>query len=159
MSVALIRRAFVKNVASDQFPTAFRARSMAGVWRFVPQKSRIHGPIPRSWVQVIGVSGDRLSVREEVLRSDGTGLNHAIEASVDGRDFPVTGSPLIDSMAYTRPAPFTLHGKGKKAGVVVLTETVDLKADTLTITYSIRNASGGFVTSVAVFDREVERAG
>jgi hypothetical protein len=132
---------------------------MTGVWNFIPQKSRIRGSIPRRWVQIIGVNGDRLSLREEILRSDGTGLNYSIDASVDGRDFPVIGSPTIDSMAYTRPGPFTISGTGKKGGVVVLKETIDFRGDTLTITYLLRHPSGDFTTSVAVFEREPEQAG
>jgi hypothetical protein len=132
---------------------------MTGVWNFVPQKSRIRGSIPVRWVQVIGVSGDRLSLAEEIVRSDGTGLSYSITANVDGRNFPVLGSPTIDTMAYTRSGPFTIQGIGKKAGVVVLNETIDLRGDTLTITYSYRHPSGDFMTDVAVFKREPEQAG
>jgi hypothetical protein len=132
---------------------------MTGVWNFVPQKSRIRGPVPIRWVQIIGVREDRLSLSEEIIRADGTGLSYSINANVDGRDFPVIGSPTIDSMAYTRPGPFTIQGTGKKAGVVVLNETIDFKGDTLTITYSYRHPSGDFMTNVAVFSREPERTG
>src|SRR5262245_56151661 len=148
------------SVSRTRITNAFaRARSMTGTWHFVPQKSRIRGSVPIRWVQIISVSGDRLTLREEILRADGTGVNHSIEKIVDGRDVPVLGSPLIDPMAYTRPGTYTIYGTGKKAGVVVLNETIDVKGDTLTITTSFRQPSGDFVNNVAVFHREPEAAG
>ena len=79
-----------------------------------------------------------------------------MNARFDGKDYPVTGSPFADAVAYERIDSRTLKGTVKKAGKVVTSETVTISADgkTLTGTYSGTDATGKQVDAVAVLDRQ-----
>ena len=76
-----------------------------------------------------------------------------VDARFDGQDYPVTGTPLADTVAYRRPDSRTLKGIVKKAGNVVLLETAVVSRDgkTLTGTYS---SPDGKPVGVAVFDKQ-----
>jgi len=67
-------------------------------------------------------------VREEIVRPDGGELLVTFEARFDGRDFPVEGPPVEDSMAYTCLDSYTVFGTGTGNGGVSLRETATISA-------------------------------
>jgi hypothetical protein len=81
---------------------------------------------------------------------------HAIDARFDGAEYAVTGSPLVDTMAYARPAPHRIDGIARKADVVVFRETIIVSDDgeTMAAMVAIQRPGGGTVESVAVFHRD-----
>ena len=93
-----------------------------GVWRLNPATSQLTAS-PRAWVQTISVDGGWIDVHEEIVRADGSSSKVAVRARFDGRDYPVTGTALVDSMAYSREGN-TIVGTGKKNGVVSLRESM-----------------------------------
>jgi hypothetical protein len=95
-------------------------------------------------------------VREEIAGADGRTLTVTVDASFDGRDYAVSGSPLADVIAYTRPGRRRIDGIAKKDGRVVLTESVTVSEDgrALTMGYVMRLPDGRDVTSIAVFKRQ-----
>jgi hypothetical protein len=128
----------------------------SGFWTLVPGQSKLAGPMPRRWTETLDVGEDTISVREEIAGADGRALVVTVDAVFDGRDYSVTGSPLVDVMAYSRPSPRRIDGIGRKDGRVVLTESVTVSEDgrSLTMGYVMRLPDGRDVTSVAVFKRE-----
>jgi hypothetical protein len=112
--------------------------------------------MPRRWTETLDVGEDSISVREEIAGADGRTIVVTVAASFDGLDHRVTGSPLVDVIAYTRPSRLRIDGVAKKDGRVVLTESVTVSDDgrTLTMGYVMRLADGRDVTSVAVFKRQ-----
>jgi hypothetical protein len=127
----------------------------SGLWTLVPEKSALAGREPRQWTERLDVGDETIRVREEIAGADGRSLTVTVDASFDGRDYKVTGSPLADVIAYTRPARHRIEGVAKKNGRVVLTESVTASEDgrLLTMGYVMRLPDGRDVTSVAVFKR------
>ena len=70
-----------------------------GFWSLVPGESKLAGPMPRRWTETLDVGEDTISVREEIAGADGHTLTVTVDASFDGRDYDVTGSPLADVIA------------------------------------------------------------
>jgi hypothetical protein len=124
-----------------------------GTWRFNPLLSKMCTPAPRSWIQEISASPDQVAVREQIVRPDGSVIELRVEARFDGADYPVEGSPAVDTIAYTRTDRHSICGIGKKDGRVSVTETVlaDPDAGTLTLIYNYLLGERTVARGVAVF--------
>ena len=90
-----------------------------------------------------------------MVAADGAVIEYSVEARFDGAEYPVTGSPLVETMSYTRPEPNRIDGVARKAGVVVFAETVVVSDDgeTLAAMIAFRLPDGRTRESVAVFTR------
>jgi len=124
-----------------------------GTWRFNPQLSYMCTPAPHSWIQEINAGPDEVAVREEIIRPDGSEIVLRVRARFDGADYPVEGSPAVDTIAYTRADRHAICGIGKKDGRVALTETVlaDPEKRTLTLIYNYLLGERTVAYGVAVF--------
>jgi len=124
-----------------------------GTWRFDPKLSNMCTPAPHSWIQEITAGPDEVALREEIVRLDGTELVLRVQAKFDGADYPVEGSPAVDTMAYTRANRHAICGIGKKDGRVAVTETVlaDPEKRTLTLIYNYLLGERTVAYGVAVF--------
>ncbi|HEV2115763.1 MAG TPA: hypothetical protein VGR48_07050 [Terriglobales bacterium] len=127
-----------------------------GSWKLCPEVSRLGNRVPQSWTQRLEVTGDAVSVQEEMVFAGGAVMKTAAAAKFDGRDYPVQGSPLADTMAYTRVNEFQISGTGKKGGVITLTETAAVSSDgnTLTLTFCLHPGTPQAAESSAVFRRQ-----
>jgi hypothetical protein len=130
-----------------------------GTWRFNAQLSRLSTPLPQSWVQQIIATRDEVRVQETIIRPDGSQTLVEVLARFDGKDYPVTGSPAADTIAYERASDNSISGTGKKNGVVSLTETVTVAPErhSLTLSYSIHNGGLEVARGIAVFEKDAER--
>jgi hypothetical protein len=126
-----------------------------GTWVFSGARSALSTPMPRSWVLQIRASESDVSHREEIITSDGSEMTVALHATFDGEDHAVTGSPLMDTIACTRPAPHVIAGIGKKAGAVTLTDTLtaSLDGEVLTLAYSIFDGNQEVAKGIGIFER------
>ena len=125
-----------------------------GTWTFNPQRSKLSTPLPQRWVQIIFARPDEIVVREHIIRSDGTRTEVRVSAKFDGTDYPISGLPIAEFMAYTRVNSHTISGTGRKNGVVALSETVTVAPDgkTLTLIYSVPGTSQ-IARGIAVFEK------
>jgi hypothetical protein len=137
---------YVVDMATD-------AEAFHGTWRFNPQLSKTCTPAPHSWIQEISAGPDQVAVREQIVRPNGTEIVRCVQFRLDGADYPVEGSPVVDTIAYTRAAPNSFVGIGKKDGAVSVTETVvaDPEKGTLTLIYNYLLGERTFAHGVAVF--------
>ena len=78
-----------------------------------------------------------------------------LHATFDGEDYAVSGSPLMDTIALTRPAPHVIAATGKKAGAVTLTDTLTASpnGEELTLIYSILDGSEQVANGTGIFER------
>lgn len=131
------------------------ADPFTGTWVYVPEKSTSSGPRLQRWIQYIEATAENVGVREEVVVATGQHANVSLEATFDGNDYPVTGSSLCETIAYTRPAPRKIIGTGKKKSGVTLRETIVASDDghTLTLTFTIFANERENMNGVAVFQR------
>ena len=85
------------------------------------------------------------------------GSQRAVEADAesDGDHHAVSGTPLMDTIACTRPARHVIASTGKKAGAVTLTDTLTTSPDgqVLTLIYSIFDDAREVAKGTAVFDK------
>ena len=97
-----------------------------------------------------------IQITEEIVNVSGERLTISAKAKFDGKDYPVTGTPQADTVAYQRVDANTIKGVAKKAGKVVMNETVVVSPDGKTMTgiYSGIDAIGRPVTAVAVFEKQ-----
>jgi hypothetical protein len=111
--------------------------------------------MPRSWVLQIRASASEVSHSEEIITSDGSEMAVVLHATFDGEDHAVSGSPLMETISCTRPAPHVFAGTGKKAGVVTLTDTLTASPDgeVLTLTYSVFDGNQEVAKGTGVFER------
>ena len=132
------------------------ADPFTGTWVYVPEESNSTGPRLERWIQYIEATAEYVRVREEVIVATGQHANVSLEAKFDGNDYPVTGSSLCETIAYTRPAPRKIIGTGKKNSRVTLRETIVAPDDgvSLTLTFKIFANEREIMNGVAVFQRE-----
>jgi hypothetical protein len=128
----------------------------SGKWRFNPGLSQLSTPLPRTWMQSIVATREEIVVRENIVRSDGSQTEVRCWARFDGTDYPISGLPIADFMAYKRVDSHNLSGMGKRNGVVVLTETlsIDPAGKVLTLIYSFQSGASQVARGMAVFDKE-----
>ena len=128
----------------------------SGVWKLNLEKSKLPPPLPKSQIVRITVLGSAIEMSEELVTGSGEHMIISVKARFDGKDYPVTGAPFADTAAYVRLDRTTIKGTGKKAGKVVMNETVVVSPDgrTVTGTYSGTDATGKQVTAIAVFDKQ-----
>ena len=78
----------------------------------------------------------------ESVGADGKATKSEVTYAVDGKDYPVTGDPTMDSNSFTSPEPNTLVILEKKGGKLVDTLTTTLSADGNTQNASTVSADG-----------------
>jgi hypothetical protein len=131
-----------------------------GTWNLSVADSHLPGLAPIHWTQDIDASAQRIRVKENIVSADGGEKSHVVDAQFDGVDYPVSGSPLVDTIAYTRPGPYRIEGTARKAGSVIFTEVVIDASDlsSLTMTFSIRGRGGHTANNIAVFIRRISES-
>src|SRR5512136_2806139 len=128
---------FSAYVAATQDP-------FSGEWSLNLAKSKLPPPLPKSQIVRVDADASRIRITEEVITDTGEHMFISVDAGFDGKDYPVKGSPVADSVAYRRVDRHTIKGVGKKAGKVVMRETVVVGPDgqTMTGTYTETDPSG-----------------
>ncbi len=128
----------------------------SGTWVLNLSKSELPPPSPKSQIAHVVVDASGIQITEELVTSAGERLTISVKAKFDGKDYPISGSPFADAVAYQRMDRNTIKGVGKKDGKVVMHETVVLSPDgkIMTGTYSGTDAAGRQITAVAVFEKQ-----
>ena len=127
-----------------------------GTWKYDAAKSKFDpGPAYKSRTVKIEAAGEGIKVAVDGVGADGKAQSYSYTVNYDGKDYPVTGNPLADSVAYKKVDDNTLEGTNKKGGVVVANVTVVVSKDakTLTVTTKGKSDKGPF-TNVVVFDKQ-----
>jgi hypothetical protein len=134
-------------------PVSTENEPFAGKWRFNAELSEMCTPTPQSWIQEISATPEGVSVREEIIRPNGSEIVRRVQARFDGADYPVEGGRAVDTIAYTRTDRHAILGVGKKDGKVSVTETflANPEEGTLTLTYSYLLGGQTVARGVAVF--------
>ena len=123
-----------------------------GTWRFNAELSKPLGAeSPQSWVQRIVATPDEIQVCETIIRSDCSETVVSVRAKFDGKDYPVSGSPVADTISYTRTDRNSISGRGKKNGVVAVAPD----SRTLTLSYSIYQGPRVAANGIAVFEKDM----
>ncbi|MGB9073168.1 MAG: hypothetical protein WCC22_10920 [Terriglobales bacterium] len=132
------------------------ADPFSGTWVLNLSKSKLPPPPPQRQTSSIEADSKGIRIRELIVNDKGEQMSITVDAKFDGKDYPIIGSPFVDTVAYQRVDSHTLKGIVKKAGQVVTTEKATVSPDgkTLTGTYSGTDLNGKQVTGVAVFEKQ-----
>ncbi len=122
-----------------------------GIWKLNLSKSKLAARQPRSQTGHIAVDGPTIRIREDVVNEDGTELQITVDAKLDGTFYPVTGTPMADSVAYLRVDRHTITGKAMKNGELINEEKAVVAEDGRSMTVTYKSKAG---ISVGVFDKK-----
>ena len=129
-----------------------------GTWKLNVAKSKYSpGPAPQSLTVKVEPSGQGEKVTAEFVNADGTRTTvQYIEANFDGKDYPLTGSQIANTVSLKRIDARTTERTDKKGDKVVqvLTRVVSQDGKTMTVTTKGTNAQGQAVNNVGVFDKQ-----
>ena len=113
-------------VSANAAPSA----KFLGTWAMDMTGMPASPPPPKGITLVTSdVGGGKWKSTVETVGADGKTTKSEVTYTVDGKDYPVTGDPTIDSNAFTSPDPNTLVIAEKKGGKLVDTLTSALSAD------------------------------
>ena len=92
----------------------------------------------------------------EFVNADGTRTTTQYTANFDGKDYPLTGSQIADTVSLKRINARTTDRTDKKGGTVAQTlrRVVSQDGKTMTVTTKGTNAQGQAVNNVVVFGKE-----
>jgi hypothetical protein len=128
-----------------------------GTWKLNVAKSKNSpGPAPQSLTVKVEPSGQGEKVTTEFVNADGTRTTTEYTANFDGKDYPLTGSQIADTVSLKRSNARTTVRTDKKGGKVAQTlrRIVSNDGKTMTVTTKGTNAQGQTVNNVAVFEKQ-----
>jgi len=150
--IALIAVAGRASVAS-----AADSDPIVGTWQLNASKSTFSaGPAIRNQTRTYSQAGDKITLVMTTTGADGKEVTTHTTYQLNGKDYPVTGTPDYDSLAAKRidnnTAEFILKKGGKEIGTT--SRTVSKDGRTLTTKIKTTGASGQKTDNVMVFDRK-----
>jgi hypothetical protein len=137
--------------------SAQAADARIGTWKMNAAKSKYDpGPPPQSLTVKVEPAGQGEKVTAEFVNADGSRTTTMYTANFDGKDSPLTGSQLANTVALKRVDARTTVRTDKKDGKVIqtLTRVVAQDGKTMTVTGKGTNAQGQPVNNVVVFDKQ-----
>jgi hypothetical protein len=126
-----------------------------GNWQLNLAKSKYApGTAPANLRVHIEAAGQGVKVTATTVRQNGQKIVVEYTAYLDGKDYPVIGSPDYDTVSLKRNGNM-VEGTRKKDGKIVQTYQRFVSDDrkTMTVATTGKDAAGNTLNSVAVFDR------
>jgi hypothetical protein len=136
---------------------AIAADPAIGIWKLNLVKSGFAlAPAPKSSMIKVEARGDGLKVTADTVNATGNRLQPEIVYKFDGKDYPLTGSPLVDSISARRVSECRAESIWKKRGLVVLSVRAIISYDlkTLTVMRTGLDAQGRTADEVLVYERQ-----
>ena len=137
--------------------SAQAADPLVGTWKLNVAKSTYSpGPTPKSITAKIEAAGKGEKLTADGVRGDDTPIRVEYKAQYDGKDYPISGSPMADTVSLKRLDANTTERTDKKGGKVVQTLTRKLSSDgkTLTVTIKGTDAEGRPINNLAMFEKQ-----
>ncbi len=127
-----------------------------GKWELNLEKSKFtNTAAPKSDTRTYEVTGQQEKMTATRIQADGQTLNLQFTANRDGKDYPYTGSPRIDTIAITPvdalTSNYTHTQKGKPAGGG--TRVISKDGKTMTLSFKATDPKGQPVEALFVFDK------
>lgn len=130
---------------------------LAGTWELNLAKSKFSpGPPPKSQTRTYEVTGqqEKMTAKGNDAEGKPTALHFTV-ATTDGKDYPYTGWPAMDTISLTPVDTLTMTWTGKREGKVALTGTRVISKDGKMMTISAKGTDpkGQPVENILVFDK------
>ncbi len=128
---------------------------LTGRWALDSGASQFSMPSPLVWILNVSAYETGMTVEENLTQADGTALRVTFAPQFDGSDYPVHGSPIMDSISIVRRSERLLEACARKAGAISMRDTTEVSEDgqTLTVSFSMFSAEQTVATGTAVFRR------
>ncbi|MCI0388046.1 MAG: hypothetical protein MOB07_04665 [Acidobacteria bacterium] len=143
-------------VMSPQFIFA-QTDPVIGTWKLNLAKSKFSpGPPPKSLTQTFEAVGQGYKVSSKGTDAEGKPIDTQFTANLDGKDYPIPGSPIWDAISLKRINAYKVEFALKKAGKVVSTGTSVISKDgkTRTVTTKGVNAKGEKTSGTSVYEKQ-----
>jgi hypothetical protein len=149
--------AMISAAATAPMASAAESDPVVGTWQLNASKSTFSaGPAVKDQTRKYSQAGDKITLEMKTTGADGKEVTTHTTYQLNGKDFPVTGTPDYDSLAAKKidanTAEFVMKKGGKEVGTT--SRTVSKDGKTLTTKSKITTASGEKTASVMVFDRK-----
>ena len=128
-----------------------------GVWKLDVAKSIFRlGPAPASSVVKFEPWQDGLKVSADTIDAQRNQIRVETAYKFDGKDYPLKGYPLADTISAKRINQRTSESVWKKYGKVVLTMRTVVSSDgrTLSVMWTGMDSQGQTMDEVMVYDRQ-----
>ena len=125
----------------------------SGTWKLNLAKSTTP---PHSETVHVEADDNGIKMSDDMVDSTGQPTNVSFDAKFDSKDYPVTGNPEWDSIAFQRVDANTLKAIARKGGQLAAEYTLTVSKDgrTTTIDYIETDAQGKKVSGSAVYDKQ-----
>ena len=127
-----------------------------GTWKLNLAKSKYKpGPPPQSLVVKFEPAGKGVKTTSEFVNAQGEKTSSVYTAYYDGKDYPITGSKIVDTVALKKLGGGKIERVDKKGGKLVQTFVRSVSADgkTMTITHKGTNPKGESFDNVLVLEK------
>jgi hypothetical protein len=138
-------------------PAQALAQGEMGSWKINPAKSKYNpGPPPREIVTKFEPAGKGIKNTTQMTNAQGTASTMVYTAQFDGKDYPLEGSAISNTVALKKRTDGSVERTDKKDGKVVFTMVRTLSKDgkTLTVVQKGMDGKGQPFENVMVFDRQ-----
>ncbi len=134
----------------------FAADPHMGTWKLNEAKSKITPGTLKNTTVVYKSTLGQVNVTTDGIDANGKPAHSEWSGKLDGKDYPVTGTPDSDARSYTKVNDRTLQFTAKKNGKVIATgqSVVSVDGKSRTVTASGTTAKAKKFKNVAVFDKQ-----
>ena len=128
-----------------------------GTWKLNLQKSKYSpGPAPKSLMVKFEPAGKGIKTTADFVPTAGDTMSSEYTVEYDGKDYPISGSPSVDTVALKKIGAGKIERTDKKGGKVVqkFVRTVSADGKTMTITQKGTTSKGETFNNVLVLDKQ-----
>jgi hypothetical protein len=127
-----------------------------GTWKLNEAKSHMPPEISKNTTVVYEAAGDNVKVTMDGTDKDGKPIHSEWTGKFDGKEYPVTGNPAVDSRSYKKVDDHTLVTTNNKGGKAVISARITISADgkVRTVHVTQTDSTGKRVTGTAVYDKQ-----
>lgn len=157
LSKVFLGMAFAVLAASVSSVSAQSKNPGMGTWKLNVEKSKYSsGPPPKSLTVKFEPAGKGVKLTTEGIGADGKPIATEYTANYDGKDYPLKGSPIADTVSLKRTDALTTLRTDKKDGKAVVTYKRVVAKDGKTFTVAIKgvNAKGEPFNNMLVFEKQ-----
>ena len=131
---------------------------LMGTWKLNENKSKYApGSAKNTTVTYTATKGDMIKCTADGVDKDGKPIHWTWTGKLDGKPYPIKGSPAFDTLAYHPVNERTNETTATKNGKVVMTAVIAVANDgkSRTVTLNGRDAKGKKFTDTTYYDKQL----
>ena len=132
------------------------ASPQMGTWKLNEAKSKFAPGATKNTTVVYEAVGDNVKVTVDGVDGDGKPTHNEWTGKFDGKDYPVTGDPNVDTRSYKQIDARKLDVTNKKGTKVTASGRIEVSEDgkTRTVDTSGTDSKGKKMKNKAVYDKQ-----